>query len=153
MSVVIGVLLLAISMYVAIASRNSGEHSQRELNGFQDIVFSGSDGFVEHESASTHIPAVTGIEVKSDETEQEIHIENPSDNPCVFVVSLYLGDGTLLWQTSPIQPGCAVDNIKMRRTLDSGVYKNAVMVYDCFSADGNMIPLTRCEFVIEINSI
>lgn len=119
---------------------------------FPEIDGNGSDGFTAHTQTSAAIPATTGIVFESGKLEQTINLSNPSENPCVFVISLYLGDGTKLFQTEPIYPGDTVSAVTLSRGLNCGHYSNAVIVYDCYSTDGAMKPLTRCELVIEITS-
>ena len=119
---------------------------------FPAIVGNGSNGFVAHNKASATIPATDGIELISGTVEQGLCMSNPDNNPCIFVISLYLGDGTLLFVTEPLYPGETSEPVTLRQSLNSGIYKNAILVYDCYSADGNMTPLTRCEVAVEINS-
>lgn len=119
---------------------------------FPEVVGNGSDGFTAHTQTSAAIPATTGVVFESGKLEQTVNLRNPSENPCVFVISLYLGDGTKLFQTEPIYPGNTVSTVILSRELSCGHYSDAVIVYDCYSADGAMKPLTRCELVIEITS-
>lgn len=149
------VLLLAfvgMAVVALIAPLRYSNNDQHNEFTFPAVVGNGSDGFVANTRISASIPAMTGIELISGTLEQDVQLYNPDENPCVFVVSLYLGDGTLLFQTDPIYPGCTTEAVTLTRVLEEGRYKNAMLIYDCYSADGNMTPLTRCELIIEINS-
>lgn len=157
--VTIAVLLVLLLAFVGMAAvaliaplRYSNNDQHNEFT-FPAVVGNGSDGFVANTQSSASIPAMTGIELKSGTLTQTVNLYNPDKNPCVFVISLYLGDGTMLFQTEPMPPGCSVDTVYLNTTLAYGRYQNAVLVYDCYSNDGTMTPLTRCEFVVEINSI
>lgn len=119
---------------------------------FPDIIGYGSDGFTSHVQPSASIPAVTGIVLESSKLEQVVNLSNPSENQCIFVISLYLGDGTCLFRTEPVYPGGTVDTVTLNRELGCGHYSDAIIVYDCYSIDGTMRALTRCELVIEITS-
>lgn len=142
---------VGMAVVVLISPLRYSTDQQNEFT-FPAVVGNGSDGFVANTRISASIPAMTGIELTSGTLEQDIQLYNPDENPCVFVVSLYLGDGTLLFQTDPIHPGCTTEAATLTRVLEEGRYKNAMLIYDCYSADGNMTPLTRCELIIEINS-
>lgn len=142
---------VGMAVVVLISPLRYSTDQQNEFT-FPAVVGNGSDGFVANTRISASIPAMTGIELTSGTLEQDIQLYNPDENPCVFVVSLYLGDGTLLFQTDPIHPGCTTEAVTLTRVLEEGRYKNAMLIYDCYSADGNMTPLTRCELIIEINS-
>lgn len=119
---------------------------------FPEVLGKDSDGFTAYTQASVSIPAVTGIALESGNLTQTINLSNPSGNTCAFVISLYLADGTIMFHTEPIYPGNTADTVMLSRELSCGHYTNAVLVYDCYSADGAMKPLTRCELVIEITS-
>ena len=155
------VLILALIAFVGLAvmaivapmqySEPAASAAENDFT-FPEVISNGSDGFAAHTQTSASIPATTGIVLESGELEQTINLCNPNENPCAFVISLYLGDGTKLFQTEPIYPGDTVDTVTLNRELSCGHYSNAVIVYDCYSADGAMQPLTRCELVIEITS-
>lgn len=131
--------------------RDNGTNQQNNFT-FPAIVGDGSDGFVARNKASATIPATDGIELTSGTVEQSLCMSNPDNNPCIFVISLYLGGGTMLFVTEPLYPGETSEPVTLIQPLNSGIYKNATLVYDCYSADGNMTPLTRCEVAVEINS-
>lgn len=155
------VLILALVAFVGLAtaaivapmqySSPTTDSAENDFT-FPEVIGNGSDGFTAHMQTSASIPATTGIVFESGKLEQTINLSNPGENPCAFVISLYLGDGTRLFQTEPIYPGDTVDTVTLNRELSCGHYSNAVIVYDCYSADGAMKPLTRCELVIEITS-
>ena len=155
------VLILAIIAFVGLAimaivapmqySKPVAGVAENDFT-FPEVIGNGSDGFAAHTQTSAAIPATTGVVFESGKLEQTIDLCNPSENPCAFVISLYLGDGTRLFQTEPIYPGDAVSTVILSQELSCGHYSDAVIVYDCYSADGAMKPLTRCELVIEITS-
>lgn len=150
--IVLILAFLALAAAVLISPVRYRNEDQQNNFTFPEIVGNGSDGFVAHNKASATIPATDGIELTSGTVEQSLCMSNPDNNPCIFVISLYLGDGTLLFTTEPLYPGETSEPVLLRQSLNSGVYKNATLVYDCYSADGNMAPLTRCEIAVEINS-
>lgn len=148
-------IVLALILLIGIATVVISDRSETQQENnfmFPEITGNGSDGFMAHTKASASIPAVTGIELESGQLAQKVEFSNPEENPCVFVISLYLGDGNLVFTTDPIYPGQTANDVNLTIKLDSGVYSGAILVYDCYSADGEMTPLTRCEFIVEINS-
>lgn len=147
----IAILVLLIGILVIIMYDDPKNPDKSEFM-FPEIIGTGSDGFTAHTKTTASIPAVTGIELVSGQLKQDVEFYNPEENPCVFVISLYLGDGTLVFKTEPIYPERMVNETCLNVELDSGLYKGAILVYDCYSATGEMTPITRCEFIVEINS-
>lgn len=132
-------------------SNSGGNYSKPNL---PDIQFNNDNGYSPNSQAnSVEIPAVTGIVVESNTLSQKLNISNPSDNKYVFIVEIYLGDGTKLYTSDYIYPSDIVTNVRLNTTLKSGVYKNALMVYTCCTLDDQHTPLTRYEFPIEIRSL
>ena len=150
--ILLALAFIGIATVALVSPLQYSNSNQQDGFKFPEITGNGSDGFVAHSQPSASIPAMTGIELTSGHLEQDVQLYNPDENPCAFVVSLYLGNGTLLFQTSPIYPGEFVSTVVLTQALNSGKYKDAVLVYDCYSSDGALTPLTRCEFIIEINS-
>ena len=151
--VVFTLLIMAIIVIFALkgCSNSGGNYSKPNL---PDIQFNNDNGYSPNSQAnSVEIPAVTGIVVKSNTLSQKLNISNPSDNKYVFIVEIYLGDGTKLYTSDYIYPSDIVTNVRFNTTLKSGVYKNALMVYTCCTLDDQHTPLTRYEFPIEIRSL
>lgn len=154
--VAIVVLILLIMVIIAIfalngCSNSGGNYSKPNL---PDIQFNNDNGYSPNsQDNSVEIPAVTGIVVKSNTSLQKLNISNPSDNKYVFIVEVYLGDGTKLYTSDYIYPSDTVTNARFNTTLKSGIYKNALMVYTCCTMDDQHTPLTRYEFPIEIRSL
>lgn len=151
--VVFALLIMAIIAIFALrgCSNSGGNYSKPNL---PDIQFNNDNGYSPNSQAnSVEISAVTGIVVKSNTLSQKLGISNPSDNKYVFIVEIYLGDGTKLYTSDYIYPSDIVTNVRFNTTLKSGVYKNALMVYTCCTLDDQHTPLTRYEFPIEIRSL
>lgn len=154
--VAIVVLMLLIMVIIAIfalkgCGNSGGNYSKPNL---PDIQFNNDNGYSPNsQDNSVEIPAVTGIVVKSNTLSQKLNISNPSSNKYVFIVEIYLGDGTKLYTSDYIYPSDIVTNVRFNTTLKSGVYKNALMVYTCCTLDDQHTPLTRYEFPIEIRSL
>lgn len=152
---VIAVLLVVVIAVVLILSLKScnntdGGYSKQDL---PDIQFNENNGFSSFDDNSVQINAVTGLVVKSNTTAQTLNITNPSSNKYVFVVDIYLSDGTKLYTSDYIYPSDIVASVEFNQKLQEGIYRNALMVYTCCTPDDQHTPLTRYEFPIEIRSL
>lgn len=97
------------------------------------------------------IPGVTGIYMEPNQTEQTVSFYNPEKNNCLFVISLYLSDGTLIFQSEHISPGEQLTDIALLTQLEQGIYKKCLLVYECYSLDG-LTQYNGSQFTIEINT-
>ena len=145
---IILLILLFVSACAAVAFTNND--SNIEPLKLPELSISSNDGFSAQSKATASISAKSGLTFVDGQSQQRVEFKNPIDNPCEFVVSLYLGDGTHLFTTNPIKPGEIVNSVNLLHDLKPGTYKNAILVYDCYSENGE--PLTRCEFIIEITN-
>ena len=145
---IILLILLFVSTCAAVAFTNND--SNVEPFKLPELYISGNDGFSAQSKATASISAKSGLTFVDGQSQQRVEFKNPIDNPCEFVISLYLGDGTHLFTTNPIKPGEIVNSVNLLHDLKPGTYKNAILVYDCYSENGE--PLTRCEFIIEITN-
>ena len=97
------------------------------------------------------IPGVTGICMEPNQTEQTVHFYNPEKNNCLFVISLFLSDGTLIFQSEHIHPGEQLTDIALLTQLEQGIYKNCCLLYESYSLDGQT-QYNGSQFTIEINT-
>ena len=97
------------------------------------------------------IPGMTGIVMKSGQLEQTVDFYNPTQNACYFVLSLYLSDDTLIYQSDFLAPGEHITEIMLNQPLQWGVYGKCRLVYECFTLD-NKCALNTGEVILEINS-
>ncbi len=94
---------------------------------------------------SIAIPGYEVLELKADATEQALRLPNPEQNMCYFQISLFLEDGTLLWQSELIEPGKTSKPMVLTKTLSKGTYPQAVLRYACYRMDENLSPLNGAE--------
>ena len=99
---------------------------------------------VEKNPDSIAIPGYELLELQANSTTQTLCLTNPEQNVCYFRISLYLEDGTLLWQSDLITPGDTSKPITLIKALDKGTYPNAILKYNCFASDG-ITPLNGAE--------
>ncbi len=100
---------------------------------------------VEKNPDSIAIPGYEVLELKSNTTKQSLRMPNPPQNCCFFQISLYLEDGTLLWQSELIEPGETSKPMVLSRTLEKGTYPNAILRYSCYRMDETLAPLNGAE--------
>ena len=98
----------------------------------------------ENENPSIAIPGYEGITLEAGTKKQSVALNNPETNTCYFLISLYLEDGTLLWQSEYLAPGQVSENIVLSQKLEPGYYK-AVLHYDCFRMNKELSPLNGAE--------
>lgn len=131
------------------------DKSKRETNStpdLPDISISGDLGYEPATADEVTIQATTGFVFQSRSLDQIVDISNPKKNKYGFVISLYLGDGTLLYKSTIVNPGERISHIELSKSLDNGIYRNSIMVYRFYSTD-DLRPVSQCEFPVEIKSV
>ena len=94
---------------------------------------------------SIAIPGYETLELNANSKEQALCLPNPEQNMCYFQISLFLEDGTLLWQSELIEPGKTSKPMVLTKTLSKGTYPQAVLRYACYRMDENLSPLNGAE--------
>lgn len=90
------------------------------------------------------VPGYEGLTLQAGKTKQSVRLHNPPENSCYFVITLYLADGEMLWQSDEIASGKTSSPIRLKRELEKGTYANAKLVYSCFS-EKDRKPLNGAE--------
>ena len=135
--ILILLLLLAAAYAVLAFSRGEKENTPRLPQPVESYD-------PEKESASIAIPGYEYLTLAANTKKQSISLDNPKTNTCYFLVSLYMEDGTLLWQSDYLAPGEASKPIELSLALEAGTY-NAVLHYDCFRMNSELSPLNGAE--------
>ncbi len=81
------------------------------------------------------IPGYAQLVMKAGDLIQLVELYNPAENPCYFVISIILPDGTEIYCSELIKPGQKTDAIRLSQLLDVGTYKNATLRYSCYSME------------------
>ena len=100
---------------------------------------------IEKNPDSIAIPGYEMLELKADSKEQTLCFPNPEQNVCFFQISLYLGDGTLLWESELIEPGSTSKPMVLTASLPKGTYSKAILRYACYRIDEDLSPLNGAE--------
>lgn len=84
------------------------------------------------------IPGYDTLHFKAGEITQNVLFRNPEENECRFRMSLTLENGLPVWIADDVlNPGEAFLSIDLERKLARGIYRNAVMKYECYSLEDN----------------
>jgi len=104
----------------------------------------------EKNSGTISIPGFESITLTADSTSQLLQLKNPAQNNCYFVISIWMNDGSLLWQSDLIEPGYQSNKIKLNFSLPEGIYPDCILKYDCYAMDDSKTPLNGAETKITI---
>lgn len=141
------ILILALLLCLR-QCKNDMTTPPRETEPSKTLDFTPVEGKTED---SISIPGTNGIYLKPNQLQQTVNFYNPEKNNCLFVISLYLSDDTLIFQSEYIRPGDQLTEITLRTELQQGIYKNCRLVYECFSLDGQT-QYNGSQFSIDINT-
>lgn len=87
--------------------------------------------------AGIQIPGYDTIHFKAREIKQSVFFRNPEDNPCCFRMTLSLASGVPVWVSDDVlYPGEVFTKIDLEREMKPGIYRNAVLKYECYSVEG-----------------
>lgn len=116
-----------------------------------DIKFTDDLGYEPpEEQKKVKIEAKTGIYLKYGELLQSVDFINLSENKYDMKILIYLGDGTLLYESDFLSPGHVISKAKFRAVPKRGTYKNSLIVYKFYSLDEKHVYISQCETPIEI---
>ena len=68
-------------------------------------------------------------------------------------ILIYLGDGTLLFESDFLSPGHVISEAKFRAVPKRGTYENSLIVYKFYSSDKKHVYASQCETPVEIKVI
>ena len=105
---------------------------------------------VEKNNDSIAIPGYEGLSLNANSKKQDLCLPNPVQNTCYFQISLFLEDGTLLWQSDLIEPGGTSAPMVLEQALEQGTYPKAVLHYSCFEMNKDLTPLNGAEIKVTL---
>lgn len=145
---IIIVIILLLLLFKCSSNRGTepppSDSTSTTENKTLDFIPAGEEGRIT-------IPGYAGIYFKAGTNQQTVDFHNPATNDCYFKISLYLSNDYLLYQSDLIKPGEQLKEITINQKLEKGIYKNCLLVYQCYSLDGET-PLNGSTQNIEINS-
>ena len=82
---------------------------------------------------------------KPNQSKQKVNFNNPSNNKCYMVFTLYMPDGSKIYESKLVEPGKAIYEININRSLEKGTYENARLHCSCYSMDGLLKTLNGAD--------
>lgn len=142
--VVAAIALLALLLIVGLKSCDgvSVPNYENEIDSTPTTVEKNND--------SIAIPGYEGLTLNANSKKQDLCLPNPAQNTCYFQVSLFLEDGTLLWQSDLIEPGGISEPIVLEQALEKGAYPRAILRYSCFEMNKDLTPLNGAEIKVTL---
>lgn len=141
--------VMLLLLFVILKSCDSNPSSNEPKEEVKTLDFIPADDSTDERIT---IPGVSGLYLKCGQLNQTVDFYNPNKNNCLFKISLYLSDETLLFESDYIKPGEHLNDITISEPLKQGVYQNCILLYKCFSIDGKT-QYNGSQFKVEINSI
>lgn len=139
------VILLIILVVIAVLISVWAIFIKQDMSQTNTDIQNQDSDLIEKNENTISIPGYEGLTLRADSLEQTVSLNNPIQNTCCFVITLYLEDGTRLWQSDYIKPGETSSPIVLNQPLEKGNYPNAVLQYSCFKMDSEKTPLNGAE--------
>lgn len=110
------------------------------------------DGDSDDSSKSIVINGFTDWSLPAGKTENlPILLENPKDNPCYFTFLIVLSDGTILYESKQIPPGCRINSITINQPMSEGKYTAELVIHTNDTETGT--PMNSAKSKITIHSV
>lgn len=122
--IIILLLIIFYNLYTAKMPKKS--------NG----IMWGNEAVISHEISYISIPGFSKIVFNHGTKEQPFKFHNPETNNCYMNISLVV-DNEVIFEMERIEPGYGVKEIKLSKTLDSGLYTDCTFSVKCFSMDND----------------
>lgn len=135
-AMILGAIFLVLLLAAMLHSCQHTEKAPQQYTFIEDI----KPQYVNNDRDPIELPyiSIPGFEyltMVADQSSQNIQLYNPKDNPCYFVITLVLSDGTEIYRSDMLAPGNELTNIMLTRPLSEGVYENALLRYTCYSLE------------------
>ena len=112
-------------------------------------VYVGTDGYIiTMPSPGITFPGIRYLRIDADTANVNVNLGNPEDNPCYFVISIILEDGTVIFESDMLLPGENLGDIELSQALASGEYE-ASIVYEAYDL-GDQSQLNSAKVIITI---
>ena len=102
----------------------------------------------EGENTQIDVPGFKSLVFISNQTSQKVNFYNPSENDCLFKLTLY-ADDKQLWESGYIQPSDGYYDIEIIDPLDSGEYEGK-LIYQCYKEDGTQLNSAVVSFKLTV---
>ena len=141
------VIILLIFIWMAVTDKQD-----KPVRSEPELRFNGVVEYTEpKKSQNLRLMATNGLVFVNNLETQTVNFANDPSNPYAMKVSLYLGDGTILYESDEIKPGDTITDIKLLEMPRRGTYSNSLMVYRFYDSRDGFV--NQCEFPIEIKIV
>ena len=147
-TIIIILLVIAVCAIGYAVYQHYTEKKPEQTNGVVGKVYDNWDTGIEQEPQEERpgiqIPGCSKAVMKEGDTSLVLSVGNPKENNCGFYATLKLEDGTELYKSELLKPGCGLTEIPLSQTLKSGEY-TAILHYRCVTLDEEETPLNSAE--------
>ena len=148
------VIIIFVIVFICTMWFSSTTNISEQTSVEPDIKFTDDLGYEPpEEQKKVKIEAKTGIYLKYGKLLQSVDFINLSENKYDMKILIYLGDGTLLYESDYLSPGHVISEAKFRAVPKHGTYENSLIVYKFYSSDEKHVYISQCETPIEIEVI
>lgn len=151
--ILIFILLLGVLMLFTMKSC-TGENPIRGIwqPSIDQSIYSNEKNNDEAIHKDITICGFTDWTVQSGKTDNlPILLQNPEGNPCYFTFQITLQDGTQLYQSAHVPPGCEIRKVTLSKPLEKGTYTAYVSILTNEINTGT--PMNSAKTKITINVI
>lgn len=147
-AIIIILLVIAVCAIGYAVYQHYTEKKPEQTNGVVGKVYDNWDTGIEQEPQKERpgiqIPGYSKAVMKEGDTSLVLSVGNPKENNCGFYATLKLEDGTELYKSELLKPGCGLTEIPLSQTLKAGEY-TAIVYYKCVTLDEEETPLNSAE--------
>lgn len=147
-TIIIILLVIAVCAIGYAVYQHYTEKKPEQTNGVVGKVYDNWDTGIEQEPQKERpgiqIPGYSKAVMKEGDTSLVLSVGNPKENNCGFYATLKLEDGTELYKSELLKPGCGLTEIPLSQTLKAGEY-TAIVYYKCVTLDEEETPLNSAE--------
>ena len=122
-SVILAALLLVAGILIgrsfisdSLSQKDGGQNSISPNFESPSVV----QGEISEQHTGTDIPGFESMTFKAGSQAQAVKLENPENNNCYMVFSIFLPDGSRIYQSGYVEPGRCVDQIYLDVIPDVG---------------------------------
>lgn len=140
-------LIIAISIVIYLLCSNSSTSPDLSLPTDNNAVqWEGNQSLnnPNNNGKGIAIPGINSLVFRSGQTLQKVNFYNPSENNCLFLMTLYIDDN-IYWQSGFVEPGKGFYTIDLLQVVDVGEYQGALKI-QCYKPDGTTLNSAKVTF-------
>lgn len=142
------VILLLIAFIFLSGRKGKTENPLLPIDELAEKWKGNQDLPSEGENKQIDVPGFKSLVFISNQTSQKVNFYNPSENDCLFKLTLY-ADDKQLWESGYIQPSDGYYDIEISDPLDNGEYEGK-LIYQCCKEDGTQLNSAVVSFKLTV---